>query len=118
MGPEGFISVENEVLGDIEANNTVIATGGSAVYSDAAMEHLASIGTIVYLEISYESLVERLGDLDERGVVFRGDAGMGLRDLYDERRPLYEGYADLTVDVDGLTITAAARKVAAAYKES
>ena len=109
-GSEGFIALENDALCGIEAHNTVVATGGSAVYSDEAMAHLARIGTVVYLEISYESLVERLGDLDERGVVLRG--------LYDERRPLYEDYADLTVDVDGLTITAAARKVAAAYKES
>ena len=117
-GAEGFIALENEALCGIEARNTVVATGGSAVYSDEAMAYLTKMGTVVYLEISYESLVERLGDLDERGVVFRGDAGMGLRGLYDERRPLYEDYADLTVDVDGLTITAAARKVAAAYKES
>ena len=93
-GAEGFIALENEALCGIEAHNTVVATGGSAVYSDDSMVHLAKMGTVV------------------------GDAGMGLRGLYDERRPLYEGYADLTVDVDGLTITAAARKVAAAYKES
>ena len=117
-GSEGFLALENDALCGLEARNTVIATGGSAVYSDEAMAYLARIGTVVYREISYESLVERLGDLDERGVVFRGDAGMGLRGLFDERCPLYEKYADLTVDVDGLTITAAARKVAAAYTKS
>ena len=118
MGPEGFISVENEVLGDIEANNTVIATGGSAVYSDAAMEHLASIGTIVYLEISYESLVDRLSDLEERGVVLKGGVSMSLRDLYEEREPLYRQYADITVNIDDLSITAAARKVAGAVQDA
>lgn len=118
MGPEGFISVENEVLGDIEANNTVIATGGSAIYSDAAMEHLASIGTIVYLEISYESLVDRLSDLEERGVVLKGGVSMSLRDLYEEREPLYRQYADITVNIDDLSITAAARKVAGAVQDA
>ncbi|MBQ9041485.1 MAG: shikimate kinase [Eggerthellaceae bacterium] len=116
LGPEGFIAVENEVLSEIEATNTVIATGGSAVYSDAAMKHLAQIGTIVYLEISYESLVSRLNDLQERGVVLKGGISMSLRELYDERKPLYEQYADITVNVDDLNITAAARKVASAVE--
>lgn len=114
LGSEGFIALENEILNGIEAENTVIATGGSAVYSDEAMTHLASIGTVVYLEISYESLVDRLGDLDERGVVMRGGSDMTLRDLFEERKPLYAKHANLTVDVDNLSITAAARKVAAA----
>ena len=114
MGPDGFIQVENEVLSDLNAENAVIATGGSAVYSAEAMKHLAEIGTIVYLEISYESLVGRLGDLQERGVVLKGGMGMSLRELYDERKPLYEKYADVVVNVDDLSITAAARKVACA----
>lgn len=112
-GAEGFIALENETLGEIEVANTIVATGGSAIYSDEAMAHLSEIGAVVYLEISYESLVERLGDLGERGVVMRG-GGMTLRDLFGERKPLYEKHADLTVDVDGLSITDAARKVAAA----
>ena len=58
-GPEGFIEVENEILSKIDAENSVIATGGSAVYSDEAMKHLAEIGTVVYLKISYDQLVHR-----------------------------------------------------------
>lgn len=116
MGPDGFIEVENQILSGLTAENTVIATGGSAVYSDEAMQHLAEIGTVVYLKISYEQLVNRLSDLQERGVVLKGGIGMSLRELYDERLPLYEKYAGITVDVDDLTITAAARKVAAALE--
>ncbi len=115
-GPEGFIQVENEILSDLRAENSVIATGGSAVYSDEAMKHLGEIGRIVYLQISYSELVSRLSDLQERGVVLKGGIGMSLRDLYDERKPLYEQYADITVNVDDLSITAAARKVADAVK--
>ena len=111
-GPEGFIEVENQILSKIDAENSVIATGGSAVYSDEAMKHLAEIGTVVYLKISYDQLVHRLGDLQERGVVLKGGIGMSLKELYDERLPLYEQYAGITVDVNDLTITAAARKVA------
>ena len=115
-GPEGFIEVENQILSDIEASKTIIATGGSAVYSDEAMRHLAEIGTVVYLKISYDELVSRLHDLQERGVVLKGGIGMSLRELYDERKPLYEQYAEVTVDVNDLSITAAARKVADALK--
>lgn len=115
-GPDGFIEVENEILRDMEADHTVIATGGSAVYSDEAMRHLASIGRVVYLKISYDQLIHRLSDLQERGVVLKGGIGMSLRELYDERKPLYEQYAEVTVDVDDLSITAAARKVADALE--
>ena len=113
-GSESFIGTEGRILSGLQPQHAIVATGGSAVYSDEAMAHLAKTGTVVYLEISYESLLERLGDLRERGVVMRGGAGMGLRGLYDERRPLYERYADVTVNVDGLPISVAARKVAEA----
>ncbi len=116
-GPEGFIQVENQILSDIRASKSIIATGGSAVYSDEAMRHLAEIGTVVYLKISYEQLVGRLSDFQERGVVLKGGIGMSLRELYDERLPLYERYAEVTVDVDDLSITAAARKVADALEK-
>lgn len=116
MGPEGFIHVENAVLCDMKLDDTVLATGGSAVYSDEAMQHLSAIGTVVYLEVSYESMVSRLTDLQERGVVLKGGISMSMHDLYEERQPLYEKYADLTVNVDDLSITAAARKVASALE--
>lgn len=116
-GPEGFIEVENNVLKSIQAHQSVISPGGSAVYSDEAMKHLSDIGTIVYLQISYDQLISRLSDLRERGVVMKDGIGMSLRDLYDERKPLYEHYADITVDVSDLSITAAARKVADALEQ-
>ena len=116
-GPEGFIQVENQILSDIRASKAIIATGGSAVYSDEAMRHLTEIGTVVYLKISYEQLVGRLSDFQERGVVLKGGIGISLRELYDERLPLYERYAEVTVDVDDLSITAAARKVADALEK-
>ena len=115
-GPEGFIQVENQVLASIEMENTVLATGGSAVYSDEAMKHLSENGDIVYLKISYDELKSRLGDLQERGVVLKGGMGMSLRELFDERKPLYEQYAEITVDVNDMTITGAARKVAKAAR--
>lgn len=116
-GPQGFLDVENQDLQEINVHRTIIATGGSAVYSDRAMEHLRSIGTVVYLQISYKELANRLGDLQERGVVMKGGMGMSLADLYEERLPLYEKWADITVDVEKTSITKAAKKVAGALRE-
>ena len=99
LGASGFIEVENDVLKDINARRTIISTGGSAVYSAEAMEHLRNIGTVVHLKVSYDEMVQRLGDLDERGVVLRDSKVASLQDLYDERIPLYERYADITLDV-------------------
>ena len=110
-GPDGFIEVENEVLCTLSASRAVIATGGSAVYSDEAMNRLKSIGTVVYLRVSYEELESRLGGLHERGVVMKNGMGMSLADLYEERRPLYEKYADVTIDIDGLSVRDAARRL-------
>ena len=110
-GPDGFIEVENEVLCTLSASRAVSATGGSAVYSDEAMNHLKSIGTVVYLRVSYEELESRLGGLHERGVVMKNGMGMSLADLYEERRPLYEKYADVTIDIDGLSVRDAARRL-------
>ncbi len=108
--------LRNQVLSEMSFDHSVIATGGSAIYSEPAMDHLSDIGRVVYLKISFDELKQRLADFSERGVVMRDGIGMSLRDLYDERLPLYEKYADITVDVNDLSITAAARKVAAALK--
>ncbi len=110
-GPDGFIEVENEVLCTLSASRAIVATGGSAVYSDEAMRPLKSIGTVVYLRVSYEELESRLGGLHERGVVMKNGMGMSLRDLYEERLPLYEKYADVTIDIDGLSVRDAARRL-------
>ena len=95
-GEEGFKTIENRVNASIDTENTVIATGGSVVYCSEAMEHLKSIGKVVYLSLSLESLEKRLGNLLKRGVAIRN--GSTLKDLYDERVPLYEKYADIIVD--------------------
>lgn len=99
-GQEGFLEIENRVNASIRASRSVIATGGSVVYCREAMEHLKEIGTVVYLKLEYHVLKKRLGNLRGRGVVLKD--GQTLKDLYDERVPLYEKYADLTVDEENL----------------
>ena len=94
-GNEGFLAIENEVNATLEADKSVIAPGGSAIYGK-------EIGTIVYLKLSYEDLAKRLGNLKGRGVVLK--EGQTLKDLYDERSKLYEQYAEITVDESGRDI--------------
>ena len=103
-GYRGFQEVENRVNAAIDVENTIIATGGSVVYCEEAMEHLKSIGTVVYLKLSLQALSKRLGNLKGRGVLLRD--GQTLADLYDERTPLYEKYADIVVDEEGKDLEA------------
>lgn len=98
-GVDGFLQIEERINSSIEAEKAVIATGGSAVYSEKAMRHLKEIGTVVYLKLEYEPLSRRLGNLHNRGVVLR--KGQTLMDLYAERSELYEKYADHIVDETG-----------------
>ena len=101
-GIDGFLKIENQVNRDIHTESTVISTGGSVCYCDEAMRKLGETGIIVYLKVSYESLKKRLGSLSKRGVVIH--KGSTLLDLYNERTPMYEKYAHVVIDVDGLTI--------------
>ena len=95
--------------------STVIATGGSAVYSDAAMKHLAAGSTVVYLRILLDELKNRLNDVKERGVVLRPDES--IEDMYEKRSKLYEKYADITVIEDGNSIESTVRAAMEEIKE-
>ena len=99
VGINGFMEIENQVNASIEAERSVIATGGSVVYCRQAMSHLKEIGTVVYLKGSLSTLEKRLGNLKRRGVILK--KGQTLKDLYEERVPLYEKYADVVVDEKG-----------------
>jgi len=94
-GDAGFIRIENDVNKSIEVDHTVIATGGSAVYGDEAMEHFKSIGTVIYLEVPYKEIEKRVGSLKDRGVVSNGKAS--IEDIYADRIALYEKYADVII---------------------
>lgn len=95
-GQEGFLKIENRVNRSIRTEKSVIATGGSVVYCQEAMEHLKKIGAVLYLKLDYQQLNKRLSNLIGRGVVLK--RGQTLKDLYEERVPLYEKYADYIID--------------------
>ena len=99
-GLDRFLALENEVLATLDVTHTVIATGGSAIYGEAGMANLKSLGPVLYLDIGFDTLTARLGNYQNRGVVLR--EGMTLRDLYEERTALYRQYADATVDEEAL----------------
>ncbi len=98
-GVEGFWKLENSVNAALSPHKSVVATGGSAVYGREAMEHLRQIGTVVYLRLPCEEIAERLGDLNARGVTLH--PGQTLRELYEERIPLYEKYAHISIECNG-----------------
>ena len=101
-GTDGFLQIEERVNRSLNPQAAVIATGGSVVYGGSGMEHLRAIGTVVYLKLSYEAVAGRLRDIRGRGVVLR--EGQTLKELYEERKVLYERYAHVTVEEDGFTV--------------
>ena len=97
-GLEAFLALEEEVGSRLRAENTVIATGGSMVLSDKAMRHLKTLGTVVYIDVPFEEIERRVTNIKTRGIVFHPN--QTLADVYRERKPLYERWADLTVKVE------------------
>ncbi len=95
-GIESFLRIEQDTLLEISVENCVIATGGSAVYSEKAMEHLRRHGVIVYLNLKYYQIERRINNITTRGIAMNKE--QNLKDLYHERTPLYEKYADITID--------------------
>ncbi len=100
-GTDAFLQLENDVIKSADFSNSVIATGGSAVYGEAAMAKLKENGIVVYLKLPLEELQKRLSNIHTRGVAMKN--GTTLRELFDERLPLYEKYADITVQCKGLS---------------
>lgn len=113
-GVEKFWTVEEEANISIDVRRTVIATGGSVIYGSRAMDHLREIGVVVYLKLPCEEIAHRLGDLSERGVTLR--KGQNLEMLYEERIPLYEKYADVTIECEHLSIREIVEKISQKLK--
>lgn len=109
VGNEGFLAIENQVNREVEAERAVISPGGSVIYCKEAMEHFKEIGTVVYLQVSFETINRRISNAKNRGVVLK--EGQTLRDLYEERTTLFEKYADYIVSEEGLSLEETIDKV-------
>jgi len=95
-GTGAFLKTEEKTILSLHGHHAVIATGGSVVFSKKAMEHLKKDGVVLYLDISFEEMVRRLRNITTRGIVMA--AGQSLHEMYTQRVPLYEKYADITID--------------------
>lgn len=100
-GLDRFLQIEESHIVSMACSNHVIATGGSVVYSQKAMEHLCKISTIIYISIDLDTLLSRLGDITSRGVAV--SPGQSIEDLYKERTPLYDTYYDIKIDCGSMT---------------
>ena len=111
---EGYLrlrELEEKVLLDLRAQDAVIATGGSAVYSKRAMDHLKADGTIVFLDADLPTLRSRVVDFGSRGLAKRSD--QTFEELFEERRPMYQTYADVTIACSGMTHEEVSAKISA-----
>lgn len=95
-GTDAFLKIEEAAIQALNCSDTVIATGGSVVYSEKAMEHLKKTGIVIYLYVDMNTVYKRLKNLKTRGVVL--SPGQSLEDIYRKRQPLYEKYADIIID--------------------
>ncbi|MEK3723202.1 homoserine kinase [Paenibacillus sp. FSL H8-0034] len=95
-GIEKFMEVEEQIVSELKLKNCIISTGGSVIYSEKAMNVLKQDGQIVYLHVPYEEIKRRLINITTRGIVIK--KGNSLKDVYEERVPLYVKYSDITVD--------------------
>jgi Shikimate kinase len=102
FGFNGFIEIEEKTVSNVSASKCVISTGGSVVYSEKAMKHLQNIGTIVYLEVTFPEIMRRIRNISTRGIALK--EGQSLEDLYAERLPYYQKYAEIVVQGDGKTV--------------
>ncbi len=110
IGIDGFIKTENDILSQQSFENTVVATGGSAVYGKEAMNNLKKNGIVVYIKLPPEVIESRINNITTRGIAM--PEGFTIKQLYDERAPLYEKYADITVDCSNLEIEETVKRIA------
>jgi shikimate kinase len=109
VGLNAFKDIEADVLCNLVTSHSVVATGGSAVYSERAMGRLKKLGQLVFIDIPLEELLERVNDMDNRGLVIGPNET--YEQLYAERQPLYRQYAEVTIAGGGLTVEAVASTI-------
>lgn len=108
-GIDSFLRKEEESILSLECNNSVIATGGSVVYSPVSMEHLKKLGKIIYLKLTCEEVVSRINNIKTRGIVI--EKGQQLSDVFVQRTPLYEKYCDIIVNCSGVDIESIVERI-------
>jgi len=100
-GLEDFLRIEERLVSKLNLTRTIISTGGSVIYGEKAVAKLKELGPVVMLDIGEATFIERVGDAENRGLAIA--PGKTMRDLYNERQPLYRAAADITVATDTST---------------
>ena len=108
-GLDSFRKAEEQMLLSLDCESTVIATGGSVIYSETGMAHLKTLGRRIYLDISLPQLTQRIADMGDRGILMA--VGQSFADLYDERTPLYRRHADAKIQIDDLGVEEVLQKI-------
>lgn len=114
-GLDSFKSKENKVLAELKAENSVVATGGSAVYCPQGMENLKKDGKVIYLKLSPEEIKRRIKNITTRGIAMK--EGTTIEELYEERSVLYERFADITINCENTTPEECVDKIIAEMKD-
>lgn len=108
-GPELFIQKEAEIVSALDVRRCVIATGGSVVYAEKTMQALRRSGLVIFLDVPFEEISQRISNIETRGIVLR--QGRSLRDAYEERMPLYRKYSDITIECSGKNVEECIREI-------
>lgn len=108
-GTDYFLAAEENAILSLDLKATVIATGGSVIYSEKAMEHLRSMGHVIYLHLDFDVMKKRISNITTRGVVLK--EGTTLEDMYAERLPLYKKYADVIIGCNDDTVEETVNKI-------
>lgn len=108
-GIDNFLKIEDETLNEIDAENTVISTGGSAIFGERSMNHLKESSKVIYIKLPYEEIQKRLKNINSRGIAMSKDET--LYDVYNKRIPLYENYADIILETNNLSIEESINKL-------
>lgn len=101
-GIDAFLKIEEQIVCSIDPVDSVVATGGSVVFGPSAMKKLKSNSVVVYLKLSSSELERRIHNITTRGIAMK--KGETISDVLRARAPLYEKYADITIECDGLSL--------------
>ena len=113
-GNDYFKQAEEAVLTELDVDNAVISTGGSAIYYPESMKHLHDLGPVIYLQLSVPTLKSRLSNIKTRGIAMA--PGQTIEDLARSRVPLYESYADIIMPTEGLGVEETIERICVALK--
>ena len=114
-GLENFRKIEEQMLLNLHPEQSVIATGGSVIYSKTGLEKLGQAGCLIYLQVPLQALQKRIADMGQRGLV--RDKGQTFKQLYQERTPLYKKFADLTISCEDINAEQVAAKIEKEIKQ-